>query len=116
MSTLQWEQRQPDIKPDDSALVQADWSALNTANGLTQAGLLRVNQVNEAFVYFVLGAQVNVRSSILGYGGRAKEAQSEFLVLLEDAIRQTELANWQRYQLAIGEGKVRFNLAVCPGA
>ena len=40
--------------------------------------------------------------------GRAKEAQTEFLTPLEDAIRQ-------RYQLAVDESKVRLNLAVCPG-
>ena len=68
-------------------------------------------------MYCILGAQVNVRSSILGQGGRAKEAQSEFLVLMEDAIRQPGLAqSVQRYQLAVDEAKVRLNLAVCPWA
>ena len=58
---------------------------------------------------------MNVRSSILGSGGRPKEAQSEFLVLVEDSIRQPDLAkSVQRYQLAVDEAKVR--LAVCPGA
>ena len=84
---------------------------------MTQAGLARVNQSIEAFVYCILGAQVNVRSSILGEGGRAKEAQTEFLTLMEDAIRQPNLAkSVQRYQLAVDEAKVRLNLAVCPGA
>ena len=88
-----------------------------TSAGLTQAGLSRINQSIEAFVYCILGAQVNVRSSILGEGGRAKEAQTEFLTLMEDAIRQPDLAqNVQRYQLAVDEAKVRLNLAVCPGA
>lgn len=42
--------------------------------------------------------------------------QSAFLVLVEDAIRQTDLAKLvQRYQLAIGEAKVRLNFAVCLG-
>ena len=64
-----------------------------------------------------MGAQVNVRSSILGEGERAKEAQTEFLTLVEDAIRQTDLAqSVQRYQLAVDEANVRLNLAVCPGA
>ena len=49
----------------------------------------KVNQSVEAFLYCILGAQVNVGSSILGDGGRAKEAQSQILTLLEDAIRQT---------------------------
>ncbi|KAL9958540.1 hypothetical protein ACROYT_G035568 [Oculina patagonica] len=105
------------IEPDDAAYAQADWFCPNAAEGLTQAGLSRVNQSIEAFVYCILGSQVNVRSSILGTGGRAKEAQSEFLVLVEDAIRQPDLAkSVQRYQLSIDEAKVRLNLAVCPGA
>ena len=66
---------------------QFDWFVPDKAEGLTQAGLSRINQSIEAFVYCVLGAQVNVRSSILGDGGRAKEAQTEFLVLLEESIR-----------------------------
>ena len=64
-----------------------------------------------------MGAQVNIRSSILGEGGRAKEAQNEFLALMEDAIRQPDLSkSVQRYQLAVDQAKVRLNLAVCPGA
>ena len=87
------------------------------SDGLTQAGLSRINQSIEAFVYCILGAQVNVRSSILGEGGRAKEAQTEFLTLMEDAIRQPDITkSVQRYQLAVDEAKVRLNLAVCPGA
>ena len=105
------------IEPDDAAYGRADWFCPNVAEGLTQAGLARINQSIEAFVYCVLGSQVNVRSSILGSGGRAKEAQSEFLVLVEDSIRQPDLAkSIQRYQLAVDEAKVRLNLAVCPGA
>ena len=96
---------------------QCNWFAPNKASGLTQAGLARINQSIEAFVYCILGAQVNVKSSILGEGGRAKEAQTEFLTLMEDAIRQPDLAkSVQRYQLAVDEAKVRLNLTVCPGA
>ena len=103
------------IEPDVST--QFDWFTPKTAAGLTQAGLSRINQSNEAYVYCILGAQVNVRSSILGEGGRAKEAQTEFLTLMEDSIRQPDLAkSVQRYQLAVNEAKVRLNLAVCPGA
>ena len=103
------------IEPDIST--QYDWFAPKTASGLTQAGLSRINQSIEAYVYCILGAQVNVRSSILGEGGRAKEAQTEFLTLMENAIRQPDLAkSVQRYQLAVNEAKFRLNLAVCPGA
>jgi len=103
------------IEPDDVA--QYDWFAPNKAAGLTQAGLARINQSIEAFVYCILRAQVNVRSSIIGEGGRAKEAQTESLTLMEDAIRQPDLAkSVQRYQLAVDQAKVRLNLAVAPMA
>lgn len=54
--------------------------------------MARINQSIEAFVYCVLGAQVNVRSSILGNDGSAKEAQREFLILIEDAVRQPDIS------------------------
>ena len=105
------------IHPDPVASNQYDWFASKTSAGLTQAGLLCINHSIEAFVYCIVGAQLNVRSSILGEGGRAKEAQTEFLTLMEDAIRQPDLAkSVQRYQLAVDEAKVTLNLAVCPGA
>ena len=77
------------IEPDVST--QYDWFAPKTAAGLTKAGLSRINQSIEAYVYCILGAQVNVRSSILGEGGRAKEVQTEFLALMEDAIIKPDL-------------------------
>ena len=105
------------IEPGTASDTQADWFAPDTASGLTQAGLSGINQSIEVFVYCILGSQVNVRSSILSSGGRAKEAQSEFLVLVEDAIRQPDLAaSVQRYQLAVDQAKVRLNLAVAPMA
>jgi len=50
-----------------------------TAAGVTKAGLSRINQAIEAFIYSILGAQVNVGSCILGEGGRARDAQSKLL-------------------------------------
>ena len=53
--------------------------------------------------------------SILGDGGRVKEAQ--FLVPMKDDIRQPGLSkSVQRYQLAVDEAKVRLNFVTCPGA
>jgi len=103
------------MKPEDRP--QYDWFAPNKSAGLTKAGLARINESIEAFVYCILGAQVNVRSSIIGDGGRAKEAQTEFLTLMESAITQPDLAkSVQRCQLAVDEAKVRLNLAVAPMA
>ena len=80
------------FKKDDGPENQFNFFVPDEAQGLTQGGLLRLNQSIEAFVYCVLGSQVNVHSSILGDGSRAKEAQSKFLVLMEDAIRQLDLS------------------------
>ena len=80
-------------------------------------GLAQIDQSIKAFVDCVLDSQVKVRSSILGLGGHAKEAQTEFLVLVEDAIRQLDLAkSVQHYQLAVDKVKFGLNLAVSPGA
>ena len=82
-------------------------------SGLTQAGMARLNHSIEAFVYRILGTQVNVTSSILGSSGSAKEAQREFLVLVDDAIRKPDISkNVQRFQFAIDKAKVRLDLAV----
>ena len=105
------------IEPGSAADNQYDRFASNSSTGLTQAGLSRLNQSMEAFVYCILGTQVNVRRSILSSRGRVKGAQSEFLALLVDAIRQPDLAkSVERYQLAVDEVKVRLNLSVCTGA
>ena len=86
------------------------------SNGLTNAGQARLNQSIEALVYCVLGAQVNVRSSVLGNTGSAQEVRQEFLVLLEDAIKQPDISkSVQRFQLAVQEAKVKLDLAVSPG-
>ena len=94
------------IRNDGNTDHQFDYFVPHKVSGLTQAGLLSLNRLIEPFVHFVLGAQVNVVCSILGDGGRAIEAQSEFLELLEDAVRQHDLAeSVHRYQLTIDKAK-----------
>jgi len=97
------------IETGGAADTRADWFGPNTASGLTQARLSRINQSIQSFFFCVLGAQVNFCSSILGEGGKVKEGQKKFLVLIEDLIRQPDLAkSVQRYQLAVDESKVRL--------
>ena len=86
------------------------------SHGLTSAGLRRINQSIESFCFAILGAQVNVRSSIAGSQGSSIETQREFLGLVEDAIRNPEISkSVQRFQLAIESAKVRLDLAISPG-
>ena len=102
------------IESNDAAEAQPDWFCPNTAQSLTIPRLARVNHSIEAFAYCVLGAQVNIRSSILGSGGRAREVQNEFLTLVEEEIIQSDMAaSVQRYRLVIDEARVRLNLALC---
>ena len=76
----------------------------------------RINQSIESFCFAILGAQVNVRSSIAGSQGSSIETQREFLSLVEDAIRNPDLGkSVQRFQLAIESAKVRLDLAISPG-
>ena len=104
------------VRNDDGTERQFDFFVPNASHGLTQVGLARLNQSIEAFVYCVRGSQINVRSSILGSTWSAKEAQREFLVLIEDAIRQPDISkSVQHYQLAIDNAKVRLDLAISPG-
>jgi len=75
-----------------------------------------LNQSIEAFVYCVLGAQVNTRSSIIGDTGSAQETQQVFLQLFESAIIEMDIPkSIQRYQLAIQEAKVKLDTAVAVG-
>ena len=104
------------IRNDQGADRQFEYIVPDIAQGLTQCGLSRLNQSIEAFVYCVLGVQVNVRSSILKKGGQAKEAQRDFLVLLEGAIRTPDISkSVQHYQLAIDEAKVHLDFVAAPG-
>ena len=86
------------------------------SESLTQAEMARLNHSIEAFIYCTLSSQVNVRSSILGSSGSAKEAQREFLVLVENAIRKLDIwKSVQKFQRAIDEAKVLLDLAVSTG-
>lgn len=64
----------------------------NKNGDLTQVGLSRINQFIEAFVYSVLRGEVNFRSSILEDGGRAKEARTKLLALVEDAVGKYDIS------------------------
>ena len=84
-----------------------------TSNGLTKAGLSRINQTIEAFVYSILGSQVQTRSSIIGDSGSAQETQKVFLQLFESALIERDISkSIQRYQFALQQAKQKLDLAV----
>ena len=95
---------------------QYSWFVPQKGVGLTRRGMGRINRSLEAFVYCVLGAQVNIRSGIVGYSGGAVEAQQEMMKLFESAVIEENLAtSVQRYQLAVQEAKLKLDLAIAPG-
>ena len=89
---------------------------LRESDGLTMAGKGRLNRSIEAFVYCVLGAQVNMRSSITGQSGSAQEVKQEIINLFEKAIIEEELSvSAQRYQTAIQSSRAKLDFALAPG-
>jgi len=95
---------------------QYNWFVPKKSKGLTKSGEARLNKSIEAYVYTILGSQVNTRSSILGDSGSAIETQRVFLQLFESSIIERDISkSIQRYQLAIQEAKVRLDLAISPG-
>ena len=104
------------IRNDDFAGYKYAWFIPTSGYGLTKAGLGRLNRSAEAFVYCVLGSQVNTRNSIVGTGGGAIETQQEFLALFESSVIENDISSSvQRYQLATQEAKLRLDLAIAPG-
>ena len=104
------------IRNDQGADKQFEHFVPNHSNGLTLNGLGRINRSIEAFGYCILGAQANTRSSILGNLGTARNTQTDFLVLIEDALRNLTVENGPvKYQDAIEMTKVRLNFAVGRG-
>ena len=101
---------------NDDAVAQYSWFVPTKGIGLTRRGMGRINRSLEAFVYCVLGSQVNIRSGIVGDSGGAVEAQQEMLKLFESSVIEEDLStSVQRYQLAVQEAKLRLDLAIAPG-
>ena len=84
----------------------------NNCFGITKAGQAKLNQSIESLTYCSSGNQVNLRSSIFGDIGSAKQVQREFLKLFESTIIQNDLSkSIQRFQLSIQEAKVKLNFS-----
>ena len=104
------------IRNDQGADKQFKHFVPNQTSGFTLNGLGRINRSIEAFGYCILGAQANTRSSILGNLGTARNTQTEFLVLIEDALRTLAVSSGPvKYQNAIEATKVQLNFAVGRG-
>ena len=87
------------VRNDQGADKQFEYFVPNYSQGITYAGLARINQSIEAYCYCILGAQAKTRSTIYGISGGAIETQREFLDRIEDSIVLKNISNSiQRYQ------------------
>ena len=104
------------MRNDQGAENQLEHFVPDHTPGLTPSGLGRINRSITAFGYCILGAQANTRSSILGNLGTARNTQTDFLVLVADAIRTLTVSSEPvKYQTVIEATKVRLNFAVARG-
>ena len=67
------------------AATHGQHSSLNKSDGFTQPGVERINDSIWTYVWAILGAQAQIRTSILGTG-TAFDAQKQFLANVEDTI------------------------------
>ena len=104
------------VQKDQGADKQFEYFVPNYSQGITYAGLARINQSIEAYCYCILGAQARTRSTIHGVSGSAIETQREFLDRIEDSIVLKNISNSiQRYQEAIADTRTRLDFAVTQG-
>jgi len=82
------------------------------SKGFTNPGLVRVNDSIRAYVYCLLGAQVQARQA-----GSSLEAQQEFLVLVDDLINdgQTLQQSISNFEDALSKTRGEINYTVAKG-
>ena len=90
---------------------------LEKSDGFTSAGMDRNNDSIRTYIYCLLGARVQARTSIIGQSGTSPDAQKQFIKNFEDAI----FANLsipdsiERYQNAINNSHSKLDFAIGSG-
>ena len=86
---------------------------LDKSNGFTQAGVPRINDSIRTYVWAILGAQSQARSSILRTG-KAFDARKQFLANVEDVINsEVDLpSSIERYQLTLQYARSKVDYVV----
>ena len=74
------------VRSDQGADKQFEYFVPNYSQGITYAGLARINQSIEAYCYCILGAQARTRNTIHSVSSGAIETQREFFDRIEDFI------------------------------
>ena len=88
------------------------------SNGLTQAGIQRINQSIRTYLICILGSQVETRSPIIGNQNTSFDAQKQFKVLFNDSIHNDKNRSIpesiNRYQNYLDKSHVRLNYCIGP--
>ena len=104
------------MRNDQGADKRFKYFVPNYSQGLTKAGLARINQSIEAYCYCILSAQARTRSTNHGVSSGAIEIQRKFHNRIEDSITLMNISNSiQRYQEAIADTRTRLDFAVAKG-
>ena len=87
---------------------------IETSDGFTDVGLLRISESVRAYAYLILSSQASVRSSIVGNTVSALTAQSAFLNNFENVVNQRVdiREDIKRYQdtLSYASSKVDYSM------
>ena len=88
---------------------------VDQSDGITNTGLILLNQSIEAFICAILGSQSKTGQSIVGDRASALETQIVFRKLVEDAIVNYDVTTWiQNMNLAISDANVKLDIAISP--
>ena len=95
-----------------------DWICFikEDSNGLTKTGQKLFQLAVESYVYALLGAQAQIRWSIVSNGAKSLQAQEIFHRLVKDIITQDDpVKAISDMRLAIKNTNVVLNMAIIPG-
>ena len=105
--------KQTDLTTEGNPFDAIGSFVLDKSSGFTQAGVSRINDSIRTYVWAILGAQSQARSSILG-AGKAFDAQKQFLANVEDVINsEVDLpGSIERYQLVLQYARSKVDFVV----
>ena len=105
--------KQTDLTTEGNPFDAIGSFVLDKSSGFTQAGVARINDSIRTYVWAIVGAQSQARSSILGTG-KAFDAQKQFLANVEDVINsEVDLpGSIERYQLVLQYARSKVDFVV----
>ena len=105
--------KQTDLTTEGNQFDAIGSFVLDKSSGFTQSGVSRINDSIRTYVWAILGAQSQTRSSIVG-AGNAFDAQKQFLANVKDVINsEVDLpSSIERYQLVLQYARSKVDFVV----